>query len=240
MWPAALFVIGVLSGATASVAGFGIGSLLTPILALRVGMPIAVAAVALPHVLATALRGWRLRRSIDTSVLRWFGLASVAGSLAGALLIGPTGARALTLILGGLLVLTGILALTGLGATRTIPRAAVLPLGAISGLFGGLAGNQGGMRAVALLHFRLAPQAYVATATACALLVDAARTPVYLWRAGTNLVPLWPMIAAAAAGTLVGTLIGERILLGLSPSMFRRVVGGVVLGVGVIVLAGAV
>ena len=239
MWTAVLFVVGVVSGATATVAGFGIGSLLTPILALRVGMPTAVAAVALPHALATALRGWRLRRSIDWTVLRRFGVASVVGSLVGALLIGPIGARSLTFILGGLLVLTGILAVTGLGASQAIPSAAVIPLGALSGLFGGLAGNQGGMRAVALLHFRLAPQAFVATATACALLVDAARTPVYLWRAGSALRPIWPLILVAAAGTLAGTLIGERILLGLPPARFRRVVGGVVLGVGIVVLAGA-
>jgi uncharacterized membrane protein YfcA len=239
MWAAVLFVVGVFSGATATVAGFGIGSLLTPILALRVGMPTAVAAVAVPHVLATAVRGWRLRRSIDWSVLRQFGLPSVVGSLAGALLMGPIGTRGLTVVLGVLLVLTGTLAVTGIGARQTVPRGAVLPLGAVSGLFGGLAGNQGGMRAVALLHFRLAPQVFVATATACGLLVDAARTPVYLWRAGPALLPLWPMIAAAAAGTLLGTLLGERILLGLSPTVFRRVVGGVVFGVGVIVLAGA-
>ena len=57
-----LFVAAVLSGATASISGFGIGSVLTPLVALRVLTPVAVAAVAIPHVLATALRCWRLRR----------------------------------------------------------------------------------------------------------------------------------------------------------------------------------
>jgi uncharacterized membrane protein YfcA len=239
MWAAVVFVVAVLSGATATVAGFGIGSLLTPLLALRVGVPTAVAAVALPHLLATALRGWRLRRSIDIGVLRRFGVPSVAGSLIGALLAGPVGTRGLTLVLGGLLLVTGIVALTGLGASWSTPRAAVAPLGAASGLFGGLAGNQGGMRAVALLHFRLSPQAFVATATACGLLVDAARVPVYLWRSGPTLQALWPLIGIAAIGTLIGTLIGERILLGLPPARFRRAVGAIVLAVGVVVVASA-
>jgi uncharacterized protein len=239
MWAAVVLVVAVLSGATATVAGFGIGSLLTPLLALRVGVPTAVAAVALPHVLATAFRGWRLRQSIDWDVLRRFGLPSVAGSLTGALLAGPVGPRGLTFALGGLLILTGILALTGPGSARVTPRGAVVPLGAVSGLFGGLAGNQGGMRAIALLHFRLAPQVFVATATACGILVDLARVPVYLWRGGSALGPLWTLIAIAAAGTLAGTLIGERILLGLPAARFRRVVGVVVLVVGLIVVAGA-
>jgi hypothetical protein len=109
-------------------------------------------------------------------------------------------------------------------------------LGALSGLFGGLAGNQGGMRAIALLHFRLGPQAFVATATASALLVDLARTPIYLSQRGAALGGLWRFIAAASAGVLAGTLLGERVLLGLSPAQFRKMVGGIVLVIGVTVL----
>jgi uncharacterized protein len=236
MLSAAVLVVAVLSGATATVAGFGIGSLLTPVLALRVGTPTAIAAVALPHFGATALRCWRLRGAIDRVVLRRFGLLSATGSLIGALLAGPIGPRGLTLVLGLLLVLTGIAALTGAGSTWNPPQSAAWVLGALSGLFGGLAGNQGGVRAIALLHFRLAPQVFVATATASALLVDIARTPVYLWRGGAALKALWPLIAVAMLGVLLGTLIGERILFGLTPPRFRRVVGSIVFVVGVIVL----
>ena len=53
-----VFVLAVLSGGTAAVAGFGIGSLLTPALAASFGTSTAVAAVAIPHAAATALR-WK-------------------------------------------------------------------------------------------------------------------------------------------------------------------------------------
>ena len=43
---AGVFAVAVIAGATAAVAGFGIGSLLTPLIALRYGMTAAVAAVA--------------------------------------------------------------------------------------------------------------------------------------------------------------------------------------------------
>jgi uncharacterized membrane protein YfcA len=89
----AVFAVGVFSGATASVVGFGIGSMLTPLLAAQLGTSVAVAAVTIPHALATALRCWRLRASIDRSVLRTFGVLSAAGALAGALVytqIGPS------------------------------------------------------------------------------------------------------------------------------------------------------
>ena len=95
----ALFAVAVLSGATASVVGFGIGSLLTPLLATRLDMPTAVAAVALPHAVATALRCWRLRDAVDGAVLRRFGVLSAVGGLLGALGYSGAGGRTLTLAL---------------------------------------------------------------------------------------------------------------------------------------------
>src|SRR5215208_5996147 len=117
----AVAAVAVLSGATASVVGFGIGSLLTPLLATRIGMPAAVAAVALPHAAATALRCWRLRHAIDREVLRGFGALSAVGGFAGALLYTRLGGRGLTVALGALLLLTAAAGLTGL-ADRWRPR----------------------------------------------------------------------------------------------------------------------
>jgi hypothetical protein len=235
---AALTVVAVLSGATAAVVGFGIGSLLTPLLALRVGMPMAIAAIAVPHAAATAFRFWRLRAAVDWSVVRGFGVLSAIGGLAGALLYTRLGGRALTLALAGLLILTGISGLTGI-MTRWNPSRVAGLLGAVSGFFGGLAGNQGGVRSAALLSFRLPPTAFVATATATGLLVDLARTPVYLWRAGAELVGLWMPIAVATAGVLGGTLLGERVLLGMPPERFRKAVSVAILGLGALLLVRA-
>ncbi|HEU5217420.1 MAG TPA: sulfite exporter TauE/SafE family protein [Gemmatimonadales bacterium] len=235
----ALFVAAVFSGATASVVGFGIGSLLTPLLAARLGTGIAVAAVMIPHAAATALRCWRLRSRIDRAVLLRFGLLSAAGGLLGALLYARIGASALTRILGGLLLLTALAQLTG-WAARWHPRGALVGLlGIGSGFFGGLAGNQGGLRSAALTAFGMTPAVFVATATATGLLVDLARAPVYLWLAGPRLLELWQPIGIAAAGVLVGTLLGERILFGLSPARFARVVGIAIGILGLWLITGA-
>ncbi len=58
-------------------------------------------------------------------------------------------------------------------------RTAAWIAGALSGMFGGLVGNQGGIRSAALLGFDLKRDEFVATATAIALLVDVFRMPVY-------------------------------------------------------------
>jgi uncharacterized protein len=225
---AALFLVAIFSGATASVVGFGIGSLLTPLFALELGTSVAVAAVTVPHALATAVRCWRLRRLVDRTVVTRFGVLSAAGALAGALIYTRLGPTTLTGVLGGLLLLTALAQLTG-WTRQWQPRGPIVGVfGVLSGFFGGVVGNQGGLRAAALTAFHLSPPAFVATATATGLLVDAARTPVYLWQAGPRLAELWVPIGIAAAGVLVGTLIGERILMGLSPARFARLVGGAI------------
>jgi uncharacterized membrane protein YfcA len=226
-------LVSILAGATAVVVGFGIGSLITPLVAVATGMDRAIAAVAIPHAAATVLRAWRLRRSVDRAVLLRFGLLSAAGGLGGALLYSRLGDRSLTQALGVLLLLTAVTGVTGL-ATRWHPRGATMwLLGLVSGFFGGVAGNQGGLRAAALGAFGLRPTAFVATATAIGVLVDAARTPVYVWRAGADLVAMADLITIATAGTLIGTLLGERVLLGLSPARFRRIVAAAIGALGV-------
>jgi len=220
-----VFIVAVLAGATASVVGFGIGSLLTPLLALEVGANVAIAAVTLPHACATAWRCWRLRAHIDRRVLRTFGLVSAAGALAGAAAYAALGSHALTRILGVLLLLTAIAQLTG-WTKRWEPRGPlVVAFGLLSGFFGGIAGNQGGLRSAAMTAFRLEPRAFVATATATGLLVDAARTPVYLLLARREWQLPWPLIGSALVGVLIGTAIGERVLMGLSPRTFGQTVG---------------
>ena len=224
----AVAAVSVLAGAAAAVAGFGIGSLLAPLLALELGGVVAVAAVVVPHAAATALRAWRLRAATDWALLRRFGLLSAAGGLAGALLFARLGGATLLRVLGALLVLTAATVLSGWAERVRLRGAPVWALGALSGFFGGVAGNQGGLRAAALLGFGLSPAAFVATSTMTGLLVDAARAPLYLWRAGPAIAAAWPLVATATAGVVAGTLLGERLLLGLPPARFRRIVAALV------------
>lgn len=230
---AVVFVAGILSGATAAIAGFGIGSLMTPLLATSLGVPLAVAAVSIPHAIATAVRCWRLRRAISWPVVHSFGVLCATGGLIGAILYSRVGSRALEITLGVLLLATSVAALSD-WTRRWKPHGIVAQiLGFLSGLFGGIAGNQGGLRAAALLTFSLTPAAFVATSTAVGLAIDIARMPIYVWRAGSDLVTVLTPIGVATVGVLIGTVYGERLLFGLSPDRFRRVVGILIGALGV-------
>jgi uncharacterized membrane protein YfcA len=221
-------LVSVAAGAVASVAGFGIGSLLTPLLALEIGTKAAVAAVSVPHAAGTALRFWLLRRHVDWSVMWSFGVTSAAGGLAGALAYEASGNRALGAVFGALLLFAAIGEYTGLMRRVRFGRGSAYAAGGLSGFFGGLVGNQGGIRAAALLGFKVRQEAFVATATAIALVVDAARMPVYF--AGTSdasRLP-WSLVAIGTAGVIAGTVIGERVLGRIPPLIFRRTVATIV------------
>jgi len=78
----------------------------------------------------------------------------------------------------------------------------------------------------------------VATATATGLLVDAARMPVYLATQGRAIAGLWPFLLVATIGVLAGTILGNRILDRVPESLFRRVVGVLILSLGLVMLLG--
>ena len=230
---AVVFAVAVLSGATAAVVGFGIGSVLTPLLLLRFNASVAIGLVAIPHLLATALRFARHRHAIDRQTLVRFGLPSAAGGVVGGFLHAVVQSEWLATVLALLLILTGVANLTnGFGRWRPRPVAAGA-LGLLSGIFGGLVGNQGGLRAAGLSAFNLEPRAFLATGTVVALLIDLARTPFYLAHGGDILLELWLPIAVATGGCLIGTIAGERFFVRLSREQYRRVVGVAVLLLGV-------
>lgn len=231
-----LAIVAALAGAVASVVGFGIGSLLTPLLAVRVGTQLAVAAISIPHLFATALRFWRLRAHIDRRVLVSFGVTSAAGGLVGALFHSFATNRALAIVFGCILIFVGTSELTGLARRMRFSGPVAWIAGAVSGVFGGLVGNQGGIRSAALLGFDVEKQAFVATATAIGLVVDAARMPVYFATQWREISGIWPLVLIATVGALAGTLLGVPLLRRIPENLFRRIVAVILVLLGIYML----
>jgi uncharacterized membrane protein YfcA len=230
-------VVAALAGGIASIAGFGIGSLLTPLVASQYGMKTAVGAVAIPHLIATVLRFWRLRSQVDRRIFLGFGLMNAAGSLAGALTHVWVDNPILTIALGILLVFAGLIGVLGYAdRIRFGPRTAWIA-GILSGAFGGLVGNQGGIRSAAMLGLGVQGSAFVATATAIGIAVDAVRMPVYFAMESAKIFTASPAIFAGVIGVVAGTVAGERVLRRIPQPFFRRIVSVILLAVGVYLLA---
>jgi hypothetical protein len=234
MWSEALVLgVSVVAGGIAAVTGFGIGSLLTPLLALQVDTRLAVAAVSVPHVIGTAVRFWLLSGGVDRRVFWNFGLTSAAGGLTGALLHGWASNRWLTLVFGGLLLFAAGSEVSGLAKRMRFRGHVAWIAGALSGLLGGLVGNQGGIRSAALLGFGLSKKHFIGTATAVGLLVDGARMPVYVATQYQEMSALWLPIVLAAIGVTIGTVVGNRVLGRIPDIWFHRVLAIVLAALGI-------
>ena len=224
---ASLWILGfaaLIAGGIASIAGFGIGSVLTPALSIWIDAKLAVAAISIPHLIGTALRFSLLKGHVDRRVLWSFGIASAAGGIAGALLNTVFTSPALLILLAVLLLFVATSELTGFSRRLVFRGPAAWIAGALSGALGGLVGNQGGLRSAALLGFRLDRDTFVATATAIGLIVDAARMPVYFAVYSGELGTIVTPIVVTTAGVVLGTVWGGRVLRRIPETYFRRVV----------------
>jgi len=240
MWfDAALLAASVLAGGIAAVTGFGIGSLLTPVLAAQVDTRLAVAAVSIPHLIGTSLRFGLMHGGVDRRVLWSFGLTSAAGGLAGAMLYNEASNRGLTIVFGVLLLFAAFSEMSGLARRMRFRGWVAWVAGALSGFLGGLVGNQGGIRSAALIGFDLRKELFVGTATAIALFVDGARVPIYLYTQHDELRGVLPWIALAIVGVVTGTIVGSRALGRIPDIWFRRVLALVLVILGVAMLVRA-
>lgn len=233
----AILLVSLAAGAIASVSGFGIGSLLTPLLAASVGMKTAVAAVSVPHFVATLLRLWGLRKHIDRRVLLHFGTFSAAGGLLGALFQSRANSPVLTAVFGVLLLFAGISGWGGWLERMRFRPGTAWGAGALSGLFGGLVGNQGGIRSAALLSFNMRRESLVATATATGVIVDVARMPVYLATQTHTLLAMKFEIAIALAGCLIGTVWGFGILKRIPEPAYKRALSLLICALGIFMIS---
>jgi len=236
LYDALLFILGILTGGTAAIVGFGIGSFLTPILALKTGFGVAVAAVGGAHFVGSALRFWLLRKEVNRKVFLSFGILSAIGGLGGALLQGWAANAALAIVFGGLMVLAGVSNIYGWSDKFSTKGPIGWIAGLVSAFFGGLVGNQGGLRAAGLVGFKLTKTQFVATATAVALVVDAFRVPVYLAMRSSQLTQCTLEVTVMAVGVVVGTLLGAPLLHHLPERYFKLALSVILIIIGLLVM----
>jgi uncharacterized membrane protein YfcA len=234
MYDLSLLAVSIIAGGVASITGFGIGSLITPVLSLSIGTKLSVALVSIPHFIATGIRFAMLRSHVDRRVLFGFGVMSIAGGLTGAVLQAKFTTPALTLIFGTILLFSGFMGASGLSEKMRFRGFFAWFAGATSGFLGGLVGNQGGIRSAALLGANISKESFVATATAIGLAVDLARMPVYFWMDANGIFGhgngKWILISVC--GAVAGTLLGTKLLKRLPELAFRRTVSALIFILG--------
>jgi len=256
-----LCAVALLASALTLVSGFGLGTLLLPAFALFVPIELAVSATAAVHLANNLFKLALVGRHASRRVVLAFGLPAVPAALGGAWVLirlarlpdlGRWSAGGREFAVGGVDLAVAAL-IVGFALLELSPAAERLafaprwlPLGGLlSGFCGGLSGHQGALRSAFLLRSGLSKETFVASGVACAVLVDLARIAVYgvATRGGMpdpSLDPGWGPLLAAAAAALAGSIVGVRWLGTLTLGGVRRIVGGLLLALGLAIGCGIV
>lgn len=238
--------------------GFGLGTILMPVFALFVPVPVAVAATAVVHLANNVLKVAVVGRQARRDVALRFGIPAVAAAFAGALLLewlagaGSLGAwdlagtrcevTILGLAMGTLFVAFASLELSLRTRDLSFPPGLLPVGGAVSGFFGGLSGHQGALRSAFLSRSGLEPAAFVGTTAVISLCVDLARLSVYgAGHLGNAEVP-WGLVGTAIGGAFAGVLLGVSVLKSRKVTLRGiQVLTGVLLALfGILLAAGVI
>ena len=191
-------------------AGFGLATMITPVVFLWLEPHEAVAVVAIVHGSHNAWKLKVLRESVDYSSVRRFGWAMVMGALLGASLNTVFESNLLLLLVGVALVVLPVLSVTERWTTLRLPESEDRIGGFGSGFFGGLTGHQGALRAM-FLQKRLPDKTeYAATAAVLALVVDVTRIPVYVALEGWQILEAGWLIVGLVLAAILGVQLGKR------------------------------
>jgi len=191
-------------------AGFGLATMITPIVFLWLEPHEAVAVVGIVHGSHNAWKLKVLRSSVDYSAVRRYGWAMVVGALLGAALNTAVEADPLLLIVGVALVVLPLLSISERWTNVRLPDAEDRIGGFGSGFFGGLTGHQGALRAMFLQKRLPNKTEYAATAAVLALVVDVTRVPVYVALEGWQILDAGWLILGLVLAAVLGVHLGKR------------------------------
>ncbi len=209
--------------------GFGLGTLLLPVMALFFPIDLAIALTAVVHALNNLFKYWLLGRHADGAVVLRFGLPAILAALVGArVLVYLSDLQPLfqyqvfgremhvmpvKLVVAVLMVAFGLVELVPRFARLAFP-ARYLPLGGLlSGFFGGLSGHQGALRSPFLLKAGLTKESFIATGVVITLMVDIPRIIVYgVSLPGLHLSGNRLLLACAILAAFSGAWLGSRLV----------------------------
>lgn len=237
--------------------GFGLGTILMPVVAIFFPVTVAVAMTAFVHLLNNLFKLAVLWKSVDWPVVGRFGIPAMIATVPGAWLLTKLSdlpeihsytAAGLDASITPVKLTVGLL-LIFFATVECLPvlknislSARALPLGGIlSGFFGGLSGHQGAFRSAFLVRAGLDKNQFVASNSAIAAMVDITRLAVY----GLNIALIMErvntgLLAAATVAAFAGVLAGTMGLKKITIGFIQKLVAAALYVLGLLLISGAI
>lgn len=239
--------------------GFGLGTVLLPAFALFFPAPAAVAATGVVHLLNNFFKGGLVGREAHWPTVWRFGLPTIPGAIAGALLLSVLSdapafqwqafGRAFTpsaagIVIGAAMIIFAMLELMPWFQKLAAPPR-LMPIGGLlTGFVGGLTGQQGALRSMFLLKSGLDAAKYIATGTLIAILIDLSRLPTYAAAFTDNTLAFsgrpGALIAVGTICAFAGAWLGARYMKKATIGVVRFLVVTFMLLIGAALVTGVV
>lgn len=229
----------VITGAFAvrGATGFGSAVVATPLASLVLPVYLAIPSVAVLLLISSLESTARTWRAVDWREMKYIAPCMVAGSLLGLYIFNGMDATTVAQCLGLFVIAYAVYAMATAGRKESAPRRLPWPVAAaVSGmgsLIGALFG--GGSAPFYAMYFKalhLPRDAFRATISLVVLLQVVMRLAAYAGMGLFDMVVVLPVLIGLPfmlLGGKVGDALGDRV----SPQVFNRIVGGVLLASGV-------
>ena len=235
--------------------GFGLGTLMLPVMALFFPVDLAVIATAIVHLANNLFKFGLVYKHIHFHTLWRFGLPAIVSAFFGAYLLRLTGQlptiadytlygkifsiSALKVVIGLVMISFAVIELSKRFSKWQVSQNYLPVGGIISGFFGGLSGHQGAFRAAFLAKAGLTKEQFVGTSNAIAILIDISRLSIYFtgFYLLTNELKD-PVIYVAIIAAFLGTIIGQRLMKKVTLTFIQRTVAILLITMGTLLIAG--
>ena len=237
--------------------GFGLGTILMPVVAVFLPVPVAIAVTAAVHLISKLFKLLLLWRYVDRRVLMTFGIPALLAAIPGALLldrVSQLDALGTYTLFGSDHLITPVKLTAGIllilfATAEQVPflkahafhRIGMAGGGLLSGFFGGLTGHQGAFRSAFLVQEKFSEKSFVATNAAVAVFVDATRLIIYGMTFDLILIKAQStLVASATVASFLGVFLGAELLKKITIRFIQRLVATMMYALGVLLCAGLI
>ncbi len=216
--------------------GFGLGTILTPVMILYFPVELAISFTGIVHFLNNIFKIFLVGNHVNKDVLVRFGLPAILSALIGSYILFQIDnnmilysyklfeynmeVKLLKFVISIVLLIFAVIDLIPFFRKLKFEKKS-LPLGGfLSGFFGGLTGNQGALRSAFLIKSGLNKKEFIGTTVVISLFVDISRISVY----SSNLIEYnisnyyllgFFAISAGISGSIIGNILLKKITLKL-------------------------
>ena len=232
-------VVVLIGSALTLFSGFGLGTLLMPVMAIFFPIELAIFLTAIVHLFNNLFKLFFFYRHIDWKIILRFAPTAIIGAWLGSMLLIQIGnlnhdiivpftkttTNFINITIGSLLLIFALMEWTPADLRPAFDKKWLPIGGAISGFFGGLSGHQGALRSAFLAKTSLSKDALIATGIIIATFIDISRMTNYA--AQMNIQTLkqnGALLTFAIVCSSMGVILGKKLLGSVTLPLLQKII----------------